>query len=366
MILEVHVLDLDLDGVAGLHNLFRLVHAAAPGHLGDVHEAFDAGQHFDKGAKGSEAHNAALNDIADHQLGGGVIPGVALSLLEGEGNAGMLAAVAALLLGNLEELDLHFLTHTHGLVGLDHTGPGQLGKMDHAFNGGSDFDESAEGSEAGHLAFNDVPFLHFGEELLEAGFALAVNEGAVAHNDVAAAALNAGDEELEGLSGQALRLAGSHLASGAESGLAENLDMIAALAGVDDPALNRNAGVLGVLNGSHAGAVHGAGKDDFLGSGFGDVGFDFVADLHREVALIVDEVLAIHNAVNLHTHVHEDAVVGHIDNGSGNLVPLFYPSLSVFLARLKHFGKILARILSRGYFLISHIRCLLKKSILSV
>ena len=56
--------------------------------LGDVHEAFDAGQHFDKGAEGSEAHNAALNDIADHQLGGGIIPGVALSLLEGEGNAG--------------------------------------------------------------------------------------------------------------------------------------------------------------------------------------------------------------------------------------------------------------------------------------
>ena len=71
---------------------------------------------------------------------------------------------------------------------------------------------------------------------LEAGFALAVNESAVAHNDVAAAALNAGDEELEGLAGQIPGLTEIHVYTKALPSSA-NADLMLDTTFVDEAAL---------------------------------------------------------------------------------------------------------------------------------
>ena len=201
---------------------------------------------------------------------------------------------------------------------------------------------------------------HLGEELLEVGLALAVEQGAVGNHDVAAAALDAGDEELQGPAHDAVGVAGGHLAAGAEGGLAEHFDMVAALAGLDDAAVDRNGVLLGVLDGRHAGAVHGLGKNDFLGGGAGDPGLDFVAGLDGQVAFVVDEVLAVHDAVNLHADVHEHRVVGDFDDSAGNFLARLDAHLRVFLAGQK-VSKVFRGVLCGDDFLVAHIEISLKE-----
>ena len=176
------------------------------------------------------------------------------------------------------------------------------------------------------------------------------------HNDVAAAALNTGNNELHRGANEAFGIAGSHLAAGAECGLAEHFDMVAALAGLDDAAVNRHAAFLGLLNGSHACAAHGAGEHDFVGIGTGNVGFDRVANSEIDGAIAVHPVLAVHDAVDFGADVHKDAVISQIDDLACHFLAYLGTNLGVLLlAGLKHCGKILFfRLLGGEVFFITH------------
>src|ERR1017187_9604481 len=109
--------DFEHDGfhlVAHLDHFAGMLHAAAPGHFGDVDEAFDAGFEFDESAVIGNA-----DDTADDTRGTGValvdaFPGVGNELLQSERDA-------FLFFVELEDLDGDFVT------GVDH-----FGRMVHA------------------------------------------------------------------------------------------------------------------------------------------------------------------------------------------------------------------------------------------
>src|ERR1700679_1009300 len=73
--------------VAGLHHFAGVLHAAAPGHFGDVDQAFDAGLDLDKRAIIGDAHDAADDAAAGGAARGQSLPRVRRQLTDPERDA---------------------------------------------------------------------------------------------------------------------------------------------------------------------------------------------------------------------------------------------------------------------------------------
>ena len=161
--------DQDVDRIALRDDLARVLDVMLR-ELGDVDEAFDAGQDLDEGAEGDDLRDTTLDDILLVVVLEHLLPRIRLRLLEAERDPLALAV-------DVEHLDLD------GLADLEHLGrmvdvaPGELGDVDQAVHS-VEVDERAEVDDVGDLPVDDVARVEPVEDRLAHLLALVLEDGA--------------------------------------------------------------------------------------------------------------------------------------------------------------------------------------------
>src|SRR5882762_14843 len=182
------------DRFADRHELGRMPHVARPAHLGDVDESLDAGLELDERAVIRDRHDLALHACADGILGGDVLPGVSLQLLQAERDALALPV-------DVEDLHLELLADLHHLGRMRHAAVAHVGDVQQAIHAA----QVDEGAEVGDVLDDALPHL-IDRQLLHQHVALRLALGFEQHaardDDVAAAFVELDDLELEALAEQ--------------------------------------------------------------------------------------------------------------------------------------------------------------------
>ncbi len=221
----------DFDFFADLHHLGRMTELAGPGHLGDVNQTFDAVFQFHECAVVGEIGDGTGESGILGVLLSNVLPRIGNELLETKGD---------LLCFAVEGEDLQFQI----VAELDHF----LGMLDALPGHVSDVEETVEAAEIDeHAVFGDVLDLtgddlavFEGAEQLVALFAAHLFEKHAAGNDdVAAAAVDLEDLEVEFLIDQGVHVrdrAQINVGTGQECFHAAEIDGVTALDAADDAA----------------------------------------------------------------------------------------------------------------------------------
>ena len=178
--LAVDLEDAHVDGVTLGDDLTRVLDVMRR-ELGDVNEAFDAGEDLDEGAERDDLRDAALDDVVlaiavDHLL-----PRIRLRLLETERDALPVAV-------DVEHLHLDRLADVEHLGRVVHVAPAELGDVDETVHA-VEVDERAEVDDVGDLALDDVAGAEPVEDRLAHLLALVLEDGATGENDVVARAI---------------------------------------------------------------------------------------------------------------------------------------------------------------------------------
>ena len=214
---------------------------------------------------------------------------------------------------------------------------------------------------------NGVAFLEGFQQVVQIFLALAFQQRTPRNHDVPAPVFNPDDQELHAAPHQGVGVArGSvHLAAGTESRLAQHFHRVTALTNGGHPAVHRQGGVAGLFQRGHPAAAHGAGQADFLRGDSNDPGFHAVARSRAFLALGIQNVLALHDAVHLDAHIHKDAVAGDGNDGAADLLARLQTA-GRSAVRRQHGGEIFSGFFLRGafYFFLSHISCSSKLGIL--
>ena len=229
--------------------------------------------------------------------------------------------------------------------------------MDHAFHAGGQFHEGTKGGQTGDAAFHGIAHIEGGQDLFQIFLTLTIQQGTAGDHDVAAAVFHTDDEELHGTAHQGFGVGHAHavhLAAGTEGVLAHHTDSVAALAGTGHAAVHGHTGVAGVFQGSHACATHGAGQTDLTSGGTHDIDFDAVTRGNAFVAVGIEDVLAVHDAIQLDAHIHKDRVAGDGDDGARHFLARLQAHSAGFLGR-EHGGEVFAAFFEGGQILfVSH------------
>ncbi len=178
--------DLDLDLVAHLDDVGRLADLLAPGHFGDVDEAFDAGGELDEGAEIGVAGDDALDLVADLELLVDGLPRVRLELLEADGNA----AFGGVGLVDFEDLDLEFVAHRDDVGGSGDAGPAHVGNVQEGV-GSVEVDKGPEVGEGAHGAGDDHAFGELGEARVAGQLGFLLEDAAAVDDRIGPAGLPA-------------------------------------------------------------------------------------------------------------------------------------------------------------------------------
>ena len=318
-----------------------------------MHQAFHAGQQFHEGTEGSDAHDLVFHHGTGGQTVSGLQPGIAFSLLAGQGDAG----AALVVLADGQQLGAHHVAHGHSFVSAVHAGPGEFGKMDHAFHTGGQFHEGTKGGQTGDAAFHGIAHIEGSQDLFQVFLTFAIQQGAAGNHDVAAAVFHTDDEELHGAAHQSFGVSHAHavhLAAGTEGILAHHADSVTALAGTGHAAIHGHTGVAGVFQGGHTGATHGAGQTDLTSGGTHNIDFDAVTGGNAFVAFGIEDVLAVHDTIQLDAHIHKDRVTGDGDDGARHFLTRLQAHSAGFLGR-EHGGEVFAAFFEGGQILfVSH------------
>src|SRR5688572_4385281 len=146
LLLDVDVKHLRLDGFALVMELQGFLARHAPGDVRHVDHPVDVAIEADEQPELGRILDLALDRRPNRVLGGEIGPRVRLRLLEAERNP-------ALLLVDLEHLDVHFLRSADDLARVDVLlGPAHLADVDQAFDARLELDESAIFGDIGHPA----------------------------------------------------------------------------------------------------------------------------------------------------------------------------------------------------------------------
>src|ERR1035437_3483772 len=162
--------------IAGVDHIGGLAHLLGPGHLGEMHQAFDALLQFDESAEIGDARHATLDALAYLVLVGDQVPGVRLELLEPERNA-FLAGI------DLEDARLHLVADLEDVGGLVDAAPGDVGHMQQGIDA-ADIDEGAVIGQAAHRALHGLAFLDLGVALVLVGALFLFEDGAAVHHHI--------------------------------------------------------------------------------------------------------------------------------------------------------------------------------------
>ena len=147
----------DLDVIAHVDDLARVVDSLGPGHLGDVHQPLDAVLQLDEGAVGHEVDHLAGDPGTDGVLLLDVLPRRRQLLLHAEGDTLALAI-------DLEDLDLHLLVDAHHLGRVVAPTPGHIGDVEQTVDP-AEVDEHAEVGDVLDLTGAQLALLDLAHQL---------------------------------------------------------------------------------------------------------------------------------------------------------------------------------------------------------
>src|ERR1019366_7214421 len=162
--------------IAGIDHIGGFAHLLGPGHLGEMHQTFDALFQLDEGAEIGDAGHRALDALAYLVLLGDQVPGARLELLETERNA-FLGGI------HLEDPRLHLVAHLEDVGRLIDAAPGDVGHVQQGVHS-ADIDEGAVIGQAAHRAVHGLAFLDFGVALVLVGALVLLENGTAVHHHV--------------------------------------------------------------------------------------------------------------------------------------------------------------------------------------
>ena len=189
LLLRVDVEDDDVDHVTRVHHLVRMVDAARPRHLGDVHETLDALFELHEGAVGHHVHDLALDLHARLVAVLDALPRRRRLLLEAESDA-------LRVLVELEHLDLDRVVDVEHLAGVVDATPGHVGDVEQAVDA-AEVHERAEVSDVLDHATTDLTLRETTEDLLLLLLAALFEELAARDDDVHARLVDLDDPRLD-------------------------------------------------------------------------------------------------------------------------------------------------------------------------
>ena len=166
-----------IDFLADRHELARVVDAAGPRHLADVHEAFDTFLETHECAVGHEVDDRALGAAADWVLGFDLLPGRGFLLLQAEGD--LLALTV-----DVQNLDLDLVADLHDLRRVVHAAPRHVGDVEQAVDA-AEIHERAEVGDIGDVAAHEVALADILQQVLLLVVALILDELATRDDDIA-------------------------------------------------------------------------------------------------------------------------------------------------------------------------------------
>ena len=149
--------------------------------LGDVDEAFDAGEDLDERAERDDLRHATLDDVLLVVVLEHLLPRIGLRLLETERDPLPVAV-------DVEHLDLHVLADLQHLGRMVDVAPRELGDVDQPVHP-VEVDERAEVDDVGDLAVDHVARVEPVEDRLAHLLALVLEDGAAREDDVVAGAV---------------------------------------------------------------------------------------------------------------------------------------------------------------------------------
>jgi len=275
-----------------------------------VHEALDARLELDEGAVVRDGHDLAGDPRAHRVLGGYVLPGVALQLLEAKRNALALPV-------DVEHLDLELHADLHHFARVRDAAPRHVGDVEQAV----DPPQIDEGAEVGDVLDHALPYLILREllhELLALAGTLGLEDDTTGHHDVAAALVELDDLELVLLAEQFVDVrhpAERDLRARQEGVDAHEVDDHAALDLLDERPFDRLIALVGDANAlPHAHEVGLLlGKDDraFLVLKVLEEHLDFIARL--EVGHVL-ELLERDRPFGLEADIEDDKVLADLED----------------------------------------------------
>src|SRR5688572_20442699 len=177
-----------LDHFTDRHELRRVPNVARPAHLADVHEAFDARLELDERAVVGDRHHLPLHASPDRVLGGDVLPGIGLELLETERNALALPV-------DIQDLHIELLPDVHQLRGVRDAAPRHVGDVEQAVDT-AEIDECTEVGDVLDDALPHLVLLQLLHQLLALAGALGLEDHTTRDDDVAATLVELDDLEL--------------------------------------------------------------------------------------------------------------------------------------------------------------------------
>src|SRR5262245_15832258 len=314
--LLVDVEDHDLDLVADLHDLVRIDVLVRPIHLGDVHEAFDALFDFREAAVVGDVRDLAEQTRARRIAPREIRPRIRAELLQAERDAVALAV-------ELEDLDLELLADAHDLGRMLDALPRHVGDVQQAVDA-AEIHERAVVGEVLHDALEHRALLQVLQQRLALGAVLGLDDRAPRHDHVVALLVELDDLEFERLALERGRIADrAHVDERARQERADEVHVdgeAAAYAAADHARddltlLERllearpRARALGLLARQPrlAETVLDGIERDLYG----------VADLHFELAALVEELFGRDDGLRFQSRVDDHHVLVHAHHGAG-------------------------------------------------
>src|SRR5262249_39656585 len=189
LFLLVDAQDHDLELVADIDQLARVVDPLGPRHLGDMHQPFDAFLELDEGAVAHDVDDLAHDAGADGVLVGDVLAGAGRLLFQAQGD---LFAV----LVDVQDHDLDLVVDLDHIAGVVDAAPAHVGDVQQAVDA-AQVDEGAEVGDVLDGPGADLARLDFGEELFLLLFASDLDQLAAADDDVPPAFVDLEDHALD-------------------------------------------------------------------------------------------------------------------------------------------------------------------------
>src|ERR1017187_7937767 len=242
-LLRIDVQHHGLNLVVHVDQLGGVLHALGPGHLADVHQAFDALFQLDEGAVVGHADDAAVYMRTDGIALGCVQPGIGRELFEAQRHALFLAI-------ELQHLHLDLVAHLHQVARMGQAAPGHIGDVQQSVNA-SQIDEGAVVGQVLDRAGENAVFMQLIQGLGALLRLLFFQQLFAGGDDVAALLVQLDDADLDLLAFQTVEV--THrtqidLRTRGEGVSAQNIDRQASLDAINDAGLDRSLVGVGLLN----------------------------------------------------------------------------------------------------------------------
>ena len=313
---------------------------ALVGQLGDMRQAVHPGRDGDEGAERLQPHDLTLHLLALGELGRDLLPRVALQRLDGEAHPQPVRLFGVRL--HLEHADPHGLALAEHLVGVLNVAVADLGDVHQPLHA-ADVHEGAIRLQGHHPGLELGPLLQLGPGLLGHQLLLFFKQGAPAEHDIAPLLGELGDPEEQGLAhpdAGILAVVQIHLGDGAESAHVAQIHLQAALVGSGDLPLHGDAHILGILDTAHIELALGQGpREHQLGHNRDDIRLQLVADLCRDLPILVHDLGKIDGGLGLAANIKEHMLVPNEDHGPlHELTGLKVPTLGHAEVQVPHVG----------------------------